>query len=173
MKRTLILLAITLASLTFAPRAHAESGYFGVRLDGFIPIATNTAGGTSFAGFVGVLPLFGIQGGYDFSAPDEAGFSMRGTFRTLFIITELSVDALYRIPDQTGAGVYVGVGGDFVFVLFAGPQTSIFGAHAVLGYNFPSSSLGSFFLEVAPGFLANSTGAFYYVNLGAGFNFRL
>jgi hypothetical protein len=172
MKRTLTILTIVLAALTFSTPAHAEGAYFGVRGDVIIPIASSTAGGTSLAGIGITLPLFGIQGGYDFTDRTEAGFSIRGTFRTLILISEISLEALYRIPDETGAGLYVGIGGDLVFTIVLTAQTTIFGAHAVVGYNFPVSSSTSAFIEAQPGLFANSTGALYFLSLAGGFNFH-
>jgi hypothetical protein len=172
MKRTLTILTIMLAALTFNTRAHAEGGYFGIRSDGFIPIASNSAGGTSFAPVGIIVPLFGVQVGYDFTDQTESGFSLRGTFKTLIIVSEISLDALYRIPDMTGAGWYFGAGADLAFLLVISSQSTILGAHAVVGYQFPGSSIGSFFLEVVPGLFGNSTGSGYYVSLAGGFNFH-
>jgi hypothetical protein len=171
MKRILTILTIVIASLTISPRAFAESSYFGVRGDLFLPI-TSTNGSTNFAVTGIVLPLFGFQGGYDFSDRSEPGFSLRGTFKTLFFISEISVDALYRIPDETTAGWYFGVGGDLVFVLVISAQSTIFGGHAVVGYNFPLSEGTSVFLEAVPGLFANSTGGLFYLSLAGGFNFH-
>ena len=172
MKRILTIWTVVLAALMFGMPASAEGGYFGVRGDGLIPIASNTAGGTTFVPVGIVLPLFGVQLGYDFTDQTEAGFSLRGTFKTVIIASEISLDALYRIPDLTGAAWYFGAGADMAFLLVISSQSTIFGAHAVVGYQFPGLSIGSFFLEVIPGLFGNSTGAGYYVSLAGGFNFR-
>jgi hypothetical protein len=172
MKRILTRWAIAFAALMLGTPASAEGGYFGIRGDGLIPIASNTAGGTSFVPVGIVLPLFGVQVGYDFTDQTEAGFSLRGTFKTVIIASEISLDALYRIPDLTGAAWYFGAGADMAFLLVISSQSTIFGAHAVVGYQFPGSSIGSFFLEAVPGLFGNSTGVGYYVSLAGGFNFR-
>ena len=172
MKRTLTILTIMLAALTFNTRAHAEGGYFGIRGDAFVPIANSNPGGTSLVGFGIAVPFFGIQGGYDFSDRTEPGFSLRGSFRTLIFLSQISLDALYRIPDETGAGLYFGAGVDMAFVLVVTAQSSIFGAHLDLGYDLPISSTTSVFFEAQPGAYFNSTGALFYFSLAAGFNFH-
>ena len=174
MKRTLTVLTIMLVALTFNTRAHAEGGYFGIRGDVLIPIASSSAGGTSFVGAGITIPLFGIQGGYDFSDRSEAGFSIRGILRSLVIITEISLDALYRIPsDETGAGWYVGAGADLVLAGVVGAGAAFFGAHGVAGYNFPLSDTGFAFIEVTPGAYFVSDVSAFYISIGGGFNFRL
>ena len=175
MKRILTVWTVVLAALTFNTQASAEGGYFGVRGDGLIPIASSTAGGTSFAPVGIFLPLLGIQGGYDFGDIAEPGFSVRGIFRTLVIVTEISLDALYRIPtDEKGAGWYVGAGGDLVLVGFVGVgSTALFGVHGVAGYNFPLSETVFAFVEATPGAYIASGGSAFYVSIGGGFNFRL
>ena len=175
MKRILTVWTIVLAAFTFNTQASAEGGYFGIRGDGLIPIASSTAGGTSFAPVGIFLPLFGIQGGYDFGDIAEPGFSVRGILRTLVIVTEISLDAMYRIPsDETGVGWYVGAGGDVVLAGIVGAgATALFGLHGVAGYNFPLSDTGFAFVEVTPGAYIASGGSIFYISIGGGFNFRL
>ena len=170
MKRILTVWTVVLAAVIFNTQACAEGGYFGVRGDGFIPVSVTGAG---FPGLF-VIPLFAIQGGYDFGDVAEPGFSVRGSFRTLVIINELSLDALYRIPsDETGAGWYFGAGGDAVFLVINGLSTqALFGAHAVAGYNFPISDTVSAFVEATPGGLFAAGGSIFYISFGAGFNFH-
>jgi hypothetical protein len=171
MKRILTICTVALASLMFSMPASAEGGYFGVRGDGLIPLATTVSG---FPGLI-VLPLLGFQGGYDFGDVAEPGFGVRGTLRTLVIINELSLDALYRIPtDETGAGWYFGAGGDVVFVVSfgVGGGAALFGAHGVAGYNFPISDTISAFVEAQPGGYFAGVGSLFYVSFGAGFNFH-
>jgi hypothetical protein len=170
MKRILTILTIALAALTMSTPASAEGGYFGVRGDGFIPVSITGAG---FPGLY-VIPLFAIQGGYDFGDIAEPGFSVRGLFRTLVVVNELSLDALYRIPsDETGAGWYFGAGGDAVFLIISGLNSqALFGAHGVAGYNFPISDTVSAFVEATPGGLFAGGGSIFYISLGAGINFH-
>jgi hypothetical protein len=168
MKRTLTILTIMLAALTFSTPAHAEGGYFGIRGDAFIPISVN-----GYSGLI-VLPLFGIQAGYDFGDLAEPGFSVRGSFRTLVIINELTVNALYRLPsDAKGTGLYFGAGGDAVFLGgFGIGVVAVFGAHGVIGYNFPLSDKLSSFVEAVPGGLFGSGVTLFYISLAGGINFR-
>jgi hypothetical protein len=171
MKRILTILTIALAALTFSMPASAEGGYFGVRGDGLIPVATSVSG---IPGLI-VIPLLGIQGGYDFGDIAEPGFSVRGSLRTLVVLNELSLDALYRIPsDETGAGWYFGGGGDMVFIsgVFGPGGQAFFGAHGVAGYNFPISETVSAFVEAIPGALFAGGASLFYISIGAGINFH-
>jgi hypothetical protein len=170
MKRILTILTIALAALTMSTPASAEGGYFGVRGDGLIPVATSVSG---VPGLI-VIPLLGIQGGYDFGDIAEPGFSVRGLLRTLVVVNELSLDALYRIPsDDTGAGWYFGAGGDVVFIVgFSSTGQAFFGAHGVAGYNFPISETVSAFVEALPGGYFGFGGSIFYISIGAGFNFH-
>jgi hypothetical protein len=177
MKRILTILTIALAALTMSTPASAEGGYFGIRGDGLIPVAfaSNTPGGTSSFAPVGiVLPLLGIQGGYDFGDIAEPGFSVRGILRTLVIVTELSLDGLYRIPtDEMGAGWYFGAGGDVVLAGFVGlGATALFGVHGVAGYNFPLTDTISAFAETTPGAYFAAGGSVFYISIGGGVNFH-
>jgi hypothetical protein len=166
MKRILTIWTVVLAALMFSMPASAEGGYFGVRGDAFIPISVN-----GFSGLI-VLPLFGIQAGYDFGDLAEPGFGVRGSFRTLVILNELSINALYRIPDETGAGWYFGAGGDVVFVGGFGLSSfAVFGAHGVAGYRFPITDVVSIFVEAVPGGLFGSGLSAFYISLATGFNF--
>jgi hypothetical protein len=167
MKRILTIWTIVLAALTFSTQASAEGGYFGVRGDAFIPISVN-----GYSGLI-VLPLFGIQAGYDFGDLTEPGFGVRGSFRTLVILNELSINALYRIPDATGAGLYFGAGGDVVFLGGFGINGfAVFGAHALAGYKFPLSNVVSAFVEAVPGGLFGSGLSAFYISLASGINFH-
>jgi hypothetical protein len=169
MKRILTIWTIVLAAMTFNTQASAEGGYFGIRGDGLIPVASTVGGVPGLY----VIPLLGIQGGYDFGDIAEPGFSLRGTFRTFVIVNELSVDALYRVPsDDTGAGLYFGAGGDMVFAYIITSGGVLFGAHGVVGYNFPISETISTFVEALPGgYFGYGVGVFY-ISFGGGLNFH-
>jgi hypothetical protein len=168
MKRIFTICTIVLAALSLSTPVSAEGGYFGVRADGLVPVSIT---GSGFPGLV-VIPLLGIQGGYDFGDIAEPGLSVRGSLRTLVIVNQLSLDALYRIPtDETGAGWYFGGGGDLVFVTLGTLGGSLFGAHVVTGYNFPLSDTVSAFAETTPGGYFGA-GSIFYISLGAGINFH-
>ncbi len=170
MKRILTIWTVVLAALMFSMPASAEGGYFGVRGDGLIPVATSVSG---FPGLI-VIPLLGIQGGYDFGDIAEPGFSVRGILRTLVIVTELSLDALYRIPtDEMGAGWYFGAGGDVVLAALSGlGSAALFGVHGVAGYNFPLTDTVWAFAEATPGAYITGGGSVFYISIGAGINFH-
>jgi hypothetical protein len=169
MKRILTIITILLACLTLGSQAAAESAYFGVRGELFFPVGL---GAYSLS-----LPLFGIQGGYDFGPADESGFGIRASLTSLIVINRISLDALYTMRDSaSGAGWYFGIGADAL--LLASSSTGVlFGAHLVAGYNFAISSTVAAFAEIWPGSFFNSGTLFgnslLYISVASGFNFHL
>jgi hypothetical protein len=167
MKRIFSIITIVLASFILSPRAAAEGAYFGVRGEVLVPVFA--ASGIPIV----ALPIFGIQYGYNFGDSSAPGFAVRASLTGLVVINRISVDALYRIPvDASEAGLYLGAGADAVLLLVP-VSVPIFGAHAVIGYNFAASSLGGAFVELWPGALFSGGSPLFYISLAGGFNFRL
>jgi hypothetical protein len=175
MKRILTIITILFAVFTLSPRAAAEGAYFGVRGEAMLPVAALATAGSPIGGFL-IVPLFGIQGGYDFASKGEAGFGIRASLTSLIAITRIGLEVLYSIPnDASGAGWYVGAGVDTVLVMF-GSTVPLAGVHVLAGYNFPISSSVGVFTEVLPGWLFTSGPSgysFFYVSLAVGLNFHL
>jgi hypothetical protein len=140
MKRMLFIFTIVMLSLTVQPGAVAERAYFGVHAEGVVPMG--------LSGSL-VIPLFGVQVGYDFGAQSDPGLRVRVSLSSLVILNRLSLDALYRSPSNEGW--YVGAGGDVLLFSFVGAESGVvLGAHGVAGFDIPLSDFAAIFVELWP-----------------------
>jgi hypothetical protein len=176
MKRIFSIITFVLAVFSIGSRAAAEGAYFGVRGEGFLVFAVDYTNINSGAATTPFLPLFGVQGGYDFGPQGDPGFGLRASLTSVVVMNRIGVDALFRVPsDASGNGFYLGAGADalILFIKSASGGTTVWlGAHAVVGYSFPVAA-ASGFIEFWPGFLSAERNSIYYAGLAAGVNFRL
>jgi hypothetical protein len=167
MKRIFTIITVVLATFILSPRASAEGAYFGIRGEVLVPVNASL----SFP-----VPFLGIQGGYDFGPVDQPGFGVRASLSSVLIANRISLEALYRIPnDVAGSGVYFGAGADVV-LLDSSSVGQLYGAHLVAGYNFAISSSVATFVELWPGGIFNFgsplSSSLLYFGLAGGVNFR-
>jgi hypothetical protein len=176
MKRMFSVITVVLAVFTVGSRAAAEGAYFGIRGEEFLVYAFNSTNINSGAATAPFLPLFGVQGGYDFGSQSDPGFGVRAPLSSVVVMNHIAIDALLRIPnDASGNGFYLGAGADalILFVQSASGGTTVWlGAHAVVGYRFPVAA-ASGFVEFWPGFLSAEGNSIYHAGLALGFDFRL
>jgi hypothetical protein len=134
-KRTLATTAALLSLNLAASPASAES-YFGVRLE-----------------TISILPVFGIQYGYDFDSanPTDGRAGIRIGAESFFgVINRVTLDGLYRFSG--GSSAYAGGGAGLVFAgnTFGGGSsgtTLIPEVHGLIGYEFAIASTTALYLE--------------------------
>jgi hypothetical protein len=135
LKRSLAVLT-ALAGLSLASSPASAEAYFGVRLETIV-----------------IVPVFGIQLGYDFESagPDEGRFGMRvGAQTFLGSINRVSAEALYRFKGQGESTAYAGAGAGIVFAgnLFGSGSSSVVPEiHGLIGYEWAISPETALYLE--------------------------
>jgi hypothetical protein len=68
----------------------------------------------------------------------------------------IGVDGYYRIPiDAQGTNIYLGAGGIFTIGIF--PFINMLEVHGLIGINFPTDDLTSFFIEINPGVIVSGS----------------
>ncbi len=160
-KRTLCTLALTLGIATFSSPANAES-YFGIRLESIV-----------------IIPVFGVQLGYDFDDDGSGRFGLRGMVESLLgLLNRGALDATYRFNGNAdGSAAYAGAGAGVLFTTgITGTGSSVAFApeiHGLIGYEFMLPGQSGIFIEGQFGVLINTYSSSSLAPFGtfaAGFN---
>jgi hypothetical protein len=89
LKRTLLITLLTLGFATASNPVKAEA-YFGVRLEILL-----------------IVPVLGVQLGYEFGKPSQDHFGIRAGFESVLLINRATLNGTFRFADNS---VYVGGG---------------------------------------------------------------
>jgi hypothetical protein len=120
-----------------------------------------------------IVPVLGIQLGYEFGDQSENRFGIRAGLESVLLINRATLDGTFRFADSS---VYFGGGLGFTLAPYAlgaasRPQPEY---HVLIGNEFPVANAANFYLEAQFGLLTNTAvnGFTQFVSLAAGFNWH-